>query len=120
MFGRVRWYCVGVVQDIDDGSYQFPYDIPCAKVDLFLETADIKQAQNGMPPESQGLARANVHKALCALKRGGQDPYKETFLLHATNLGRGPVIDGVHCRVSHTGATVIGLPIEVEESDWKR
>ena len=34
-----------------------------------------------MPPESQGLARANVSKAICALKRGGHDPYKETFFV---------------------------------------
>ena len=34
---RRRWYCVGILKSIDDGSFEFPSNIPCADIELFLE-----------------------------------------------------------------------------------
>ena len=37
---RRRWYCVGILKSIDDGSFEFPSNIPCADIELFLEKTE--------------------------------------------------------------------------------
>ena len=57
---RRGWYCVGVREDVNNGTFRFPDQFPCTNIERFLNHRDNNLALNGIPPESQGMARINV------------------------------------------------------------
>jgi len=80
---RVRWYCVGIHKDFDDGSFRFPEPITCQSIELFLEERDPKLAAKGLPPRTQITAHNNVRKELKILQRAGKDPLKRSHIIDA-------------------------------------
>ena len=77
---RRRWYCVGMLKSIDDGSFEFPGNIPRADIELFLEKPDQNLVSTGMPSTSQATALTNVQHALRTLEEKGVDPKKRHIL----------------------------------------
>merc|ERR1711972_355450 len=78
---RRRWYCIGILKSIDDGSFSFPEKVPCASIEFFLDKRDAQLVSTGMPPVSQKIASTNVKSALRTLKREGSDPTQEAFIV---------------------------------------
>jgi DNA (cytosine-5)-methyltransferase 1 len=78
---RRRWYCIGIQEDFDNGTFKFPEKIPCPSINKFLERKSTKAIDTNLPPKSQGTARANVMKHLRKLKRSDSDPLKEPFII---------------------------------------
>lgn len=78
---RRRIYIVGIREDADKGTFQFPSKIPMPSIEEFLDPRDAKLAKAGMPPVSQGTAFKNVRTALAKLKADGKDPHKEAWIV---------------------------------------
>jgi DNA (cytosine-5)-methyltransferase 1 len=96
---RRRWYAVGILKSVDDGSFSFPEPLPLEKrpkIELFLERRKADTAKTGLPPASQGTALKNVKTALRTLKREGSDPTKDPFIVDCdSSPNRMKWVDGV-------------------------
>lgn len=79
---RHRLYIVGIRQDADRGTFNFPEPIPCPSIELFLDSRPrVSVVAAGLPPKSQTTARGNVVSSLRKLKREGSDPLKEPYVI---------------------------------------
>ena len=117
---RCRWYCVGILKSIDDGSFEFPSSIPCANIELLLEKPDMQLVSSGRPPASQKMALANVQTALRTLEHDGFDPPKDAFVVDCdSSPDRSKFIQGVApcltCRAEGHWITNRGRRFKKEE-----
>mmetsp|Transcript_33737 Transcript_33737/g.85291 ORF Transcript_33737/g.85291 Transcript_33737/m.85291 type:complete len:344 (+) Transcript_33737:3-1034(+) len=79
---RPRIYIVGIRQDVDRGTFEFPEPIKRPSVELFLDGRPKSSVvAAGLPPKTQGTAHFNVVNRLRKLKREGSDPLKEPFII---------------------------------------
>ena len=73
---RERWYCVGILKSIDDGSFVFPKTIPSPPVSHFLDPVG---GDKRIPPKTHVLARHNVRKAMSDIVKNGGDPHTKSI-----------------------------------------
>ena len=78
---RRRWYCAGIREDVNKGTFCFPDKIPCANIERFLNHRDANLALNGLPPKSQGMARSNVKNTLRLLELEGFVPTHNPYAI---------------------------------------
>lgn len=78
---RQRWYCVGILKEHDNGTFEFPEPIERPPIEMFLDPRDSKLAQEGLPPVSQGTARRNVKEKLKEIQKDGGNPAKDPFII---------------------------------------
>jgi DNA (cytosine-5)-methyltransferase 1 len=78
---RGRWYCVGILEEFDTGTFSFPEPIETPSIENFLEKRDAKLAEHGIPPPGFKAALINVKTCLRKLREKGIDPTKEPYVV---------------------------------------
>jgi len=77
---RSRWYCVGILKDVDTGSFDFPAPIKGLTMDQIISASGDAQ-QKGSVDDLPKTAKANVEYAFRKIRKSGMSPEKETFII---------------------------------------
>jgi DNA (cytosine-5)-methyltransferase 1 len=78
---RRRWYCIGILKEHDNGTFEFPEPIERPPIEMFLDPRDSQLAHQGLPPRSQSTARGNVIDKQREIRREGGNPAKDSFIV---------------------------------------
>jgi len=86
---RPRYYFIGILKEVDQGTFCFPAKVPMPALELFLDSRQGRPSWADLPPLSNRVARQNVLTLLRAAAGLDSDPFSEPWCLDCdSSIGR--------------------------------
>lgn len=78
---RPRYYFIGVLREVDQGTFRFPARVPMPALELFLDSRHGRPSWADLPPLTSKIARQNVLTLLRAAQDLDSDPFSEPWCM---------------------------------------
>lgn len=86
---RPRYYFIGILKDVDQGTFCFPARVSMPALESFLDPRQGRPSWADLPPLSSSVARQNVLTFLHAAQSLDSDPFSEPWCLDCdSSIGR--------------------------------
>ena len=90
---RPRYYFIGILKEVDRGTFCFPSQLPMCALEVFLDSRQSRPSWADLPPFSNTTARQNALTALRAAQILDSDPFSEPWCIDCdSSIGRGTTL----------------------------
>ena len=78
---RARYYFIGILREVDRGTFCFPARVTMPALELFLDSRHGRPSWADLPPLTSSVARQNVLTLLHAAQDVDSDPFSEAWCI---------------------------------------